>query len=94
MKIFDSSSTGWLKAAICANGEEPRVEGSLQASPASRHELLLNLRAKGSPIEVRQIVEDQLRKLDGKSIGARLDCFSPTPPKPERRVLKVPLPSA
>ena len=57
LKVFDSSPAGWLKAAICANGEEPMVEGNLDASPAGRHELLVNLRAKGDPAQVRRIVE-------------------------------------
>ena len=90
LKIFCSSPAGWLKAAICANGEEPKVEGQLDASPASRHELLVNLRAKGGPAQVQKIVEGQLRQLPGKTLGLRLDCFSPAPPKPERRVARTP----
>ena len=86
LKVFDSSATGWLKAALCANGEEPRVEGNLDASTVSRHELLVNLRAKGDPAEVRGIVEAQLRQLEGEALDMRLDCFSPAAPKPERRV--------
>jgi len=90
LKLFDSSSTGWLKAASCANGEEPRVEGNLDASPASRHELLVNLRAKGDAAQVREIVELQLKQLAWKSPALRLDCFSPAAPKPERRLPRVP----
>jgi hypothetical protein len=86
LKVFDSSATGWLKAALCSNGEEPRVEGNLDASPASRHELLVNLRAKGDPARVQEIVEAQLRQLEGEAFDVRLDCFSPAAPKPERRV--------
>jgi CobW/HypB/UreG, nucleotide-binding domain len=86
MKIFDSSPTGWVKAAVCANGEEPRIEGNLDASPSGRHELLVNLRAKGNPSEVRKIVEEQLLELEGRLLDVRLDCFSPAAPKPERRV--------
>ncbi|MGP8253606.1 MAG: GTP-binding protein [Terracidiphilus sp.] len=86
LKIFDRSPTGWLKVAVCANGEEPAVEGNLDASPAARHELLLNLRAKGDPAMVQQVVEGQLRQLDGRKLDIRFDCFSPAPPKPERRV--------
>jgi hypothetical protein len=89
LKIFCNSATGWLKAAICANGEEPRVEGQLDASPAHRHEMLLNLRAKGDPEEVRRIVAAQLLRLDGNASDVRLDCFSPAPPKPERRVARA-----
>ncbi len=89
LKIFDSSPAGWLKGAICANGEEPKVEGDLDSSPSMRHELLLNLRAKGCPGEVRQIVERQLRQLQGSIAAIRLDCFSPAAPKPERRVVRL-----
>ena len=86
MKLFDGSPSGWLKAAVCANGEEPTVEGNLDASPSSRHELLVNLRAKGDPTEVRRIVEKHVGQLKGRTLDVRLDCFSPAPPKPERRV--------
>jgi len=86
LKVFDRSPTGWLKVAVTANGEEPIVEGNLDASPAARHELLVNLRAKGDAAEVQQLVEEQLQKLDGRKLDLRLNCFSPAPPKPERRV--------
>lgn len=86
LKVFSSSATGWLKAAQCGNGEEPRVEGNLDASVARRHELLVNLRAKGEPVQVHEIVEAKLRQLEGEALDVRLDCFSPAAPKPERRV--------
>ena len=86
MKVFDRSPTGWLKAAMCANRQEPRVEGNLDASPASRHEVLVNLRAKGDPDQVRQVVEQILLQLEGTALEVRLECFSPAAPKPERRV--------
>jgi CobW/HypB/UreG, nucleotide-binding domain len=86
LKVFDSSATGWLKAAQCSNGQDPRVEGNLDASAASRHELLVNLRAKGDPAQVREIVQAQVWQLEGRAIDMRLACFSPTAPKPERRV--------
>jgi hypothetical protein len=86
LKLLDSSPSGWLKAATCGNGEEPRVEGDLDASPASRHEMLVNLRAKGDPAQVREIVEWELLRLDGNVFDVRLNCFSPAAPKPDRRV--------
>lgn len=86
LKVFASSACGWLKAAVCANGEEPRVEGNLDASPASRHELVVNLRAKGDPARVRSTVEEQLKAMEGRTRNVHLECFSPAPPKPERRV--------
>jgi Ni2+-binding GTPase involved in maturation of urease and hydrogenase len=85
-KVFDRSSTGWLKVAVCANREVPEVDGNLDASPAFRHQLLVNLRAKGDPEEVRRLVEQQLQRLEGRKLDLHLNCFSPAPPKPERRV--------
>jgi Ni2+-binding GTPase involved in maturation of urease and hydrogenase len=86
LKIFDQSASGWVKAAMCMNGEEPIVEGILDASPAGTHEILVNLRAKGQPAIVRKIAEEQFRKLEGRVRVVRLDCFSPAAPNPERRV--------
>jgi hypothetical protein len=89
LKLIDSTATGWLKAAICANGQEPTVEGMLDASPAKRHELLLNLRAIGEPDHAREIMENELKHFAGSAHQVRLECFSPSPPKPERRVLRT-----
>jgi hypothetical protein len=86
LKVFDTSPTGWLKAGICANGEDAKVEGNLDASSASRHEMLVNLRAKGEADHVRAIVEGQLLQVEGRTANVRLECFSPAAPKPERRV--------
>ena len=61
MKAIVTSPTGWLKAAICNNGQEPAVEGDLDASAAPKLELLLNLRALGQPAQVRAIVEQELQ---------------------------------
>ncbi len=88
LKVFSRSSAGWVKAAICANGEAPRVEGNRDASPAGRHELVVNLRARGEAAQVRQIVEEQLRPLEASMGAMRLDCFSPAAPRPERRVVR------
>jgi hypothetical protein len=51
-------------------------------------ELLLNLRAIGEPVKVRDLVERELDQLSGLTQFA-LDCFSPAAPVPERRVLKA-----
>jgi CobW/HypB/UreG, nucleotide-binding domain len=89
LKAIVTSPTGFLKAAICGNGQEPTVEGDLNASPAARLELLLNLRAVGEPSQVRKIVERELHDFD---CGLRLcviDSFSPAAPVPERRIAKA-----
>ena len=64
------------------------VEGDLDASPAGRLELLLNLRAVGEPAEVQAIVEHQLQLRSGLT-RCTMDCFSPAAPVPEQRILKT-----
>jgi hypothetical protein len=89
LKAIIDSPSGFLKAAMCANGLEPEVEGALDASPAAKHDLLLNLRAFGSAALVREIVEQELGRMAGKRIGLHMDCFHPAAPKPERRMTKA-----
>lgn len=86
LKAIVSSPEGFLKAAICANGQEPIVEGDLNASPSSTLNLLLNLRALGTPIEVREIVEKNLAKMNVDFTDLQISCFHPAAPKPERRI--------
>ena len=89
LKAIVTSPAGFLKAAICGNGQEPIVEGNLDASPAGRLELLLNLRAVGEPGRVREIVEREIHDLDGGLTKSTVDCFSPAAPVPERRIPKA-----
>jgi hypothetical protein len=89
LKAIVTAPTGWVKAAICTNGQEPAVEGDLDASPAAKLELLLNLRALGEPAQVRHIVEQELHNLDNGLAHCAIDCFSPAAPAPERRILKA-----
>ena len=89
LKAIVTSPTGFLKAAICGNGQEPIVEGDLDASPAGKLELLLNLRAVGDPAEVRAIVEREINRLDSGLKQCAVDCFSPAAPVPQRRILKA-----
>jgi CobW/HypB/UreG, nucleotide-binding domain len=89
LKAIVTSPTGFLKAAICRNGQEPMVEGDLDASPAGKLELLLNLRAVGQPAQVRRLVERELDKLDSGLRQCVVDCFSPAAPVPERRIAKA-----
>jgi hypothetical protein len=86
LKMIDNSAAGYLKASITANGQEPAVMGMLDASPAAVHELLLNIRAAGEPASLQRIVETQLAAIAGKLAIHALQCFSPAPPKPERRL--------
>ncbi|MDE3201759.1 MAG: hypothetical protein KGN79_12660 [Acidobacteriota bacterium] len=86
LKLMDTASTGWVKAAICRNGAEPSVDGDLDASPSTRHDLLLNLRAVGNPERVRAILERATGQIKARERNLRMDCFSPSPPQPEQRI--------
>jgi hypothetical protein len=88
MKAIVDSPAGFVKAAICGNGQEPAVKGVLAASPALKHDLIFNLRALGEAGPLHEIVEQQLDRTDAKLVGLHLDCFHPAAPKPERRVAK------
>lgn len=86
LKAILRAETGFVKAAICANGQPPLVEGNLDASPSSRHELLINLRAAGPATIVRAVIERNLIAMPGDVTNCRIACFHPAPPRPERRV--------
>jgi Ni2+-binding GTPase involved in maturation of urease and hydrogenase len=86
LKLIDRSPEGWVKASICSNGAEPNAEGDLDASAANRHEIHLNLRAIGTPDQVREIVKKRMESLEGRLLDLQLSCFSPAPPRPERRI--------
>lgn len=86
LKAIAQAETGFVRAAICANGQQPEVEGMLDASPALGHELLLNLRALGEAGQVRRIVEHNLALLEAALDRPRIACFHPAPPRAERRL--------
>ncbi len=86
LKAIVHAESGFLKAAICANGQVPAVEGMLDASPAINHDLLLNVRAVGEADKVRSIVETNLTDIEGNFSKVRIRSFHPAAPKPERRV--------
>jgi hypothetical protein len=89
LKLSDDSPSGFLKASLLAHGQEPQVSGTLSASPASAHELLLNIRAEGDPVVLQRIVDTQLTKLPGTWTPHTMQCFRPAPPTPEHRVASV-----
>ena len=89
LKAIVTSPVGFVKAAICANGQEPTIEGNLDASPAEVLELLLNLRAVAEPDRVGSIVEKEFRKRQTSLEHLDHRCFSPAAPVPERRILEA-----
>lgn len=89
LKAIVDSPSGYVKASILRNGEEPVVEGVMDASPELKHELLLNVRATGEPATLHQVVETELAKLPGNLELQTLQCFSPAAPRPEHRLRSV-----
>ena len=86
LKVFDQAPTGYIKASLCRNGEEPFVQGALDASPAQRHELLLNLRARAAPELLQAIVKQAAGRLPGRTSLIHFESFQPAPPKPEYQI--------
>ena len=85
LKVMGQGETGYVKAALCANGRQPEVEGALDASPAAEHDVLVNLRAVGDPEVLRGIVQECLAALEAEVEWRLLRCFRPGPPVPWAR---------
>ncbi len=89
LKVLDRCETGFIKASICRNGEEPQVDGQLFAPSAYDHSLILNLRAVADPSMLEETVRRAAEGLPGEKSGEVLAAFRPSPPKPERRMAEV-----
>ncbi len=83
LKVLDEAETGYIRAGLCANGEEPMVAGELAASPARRHRLVLNLRARGQADAVAAVVKGVTDALPGRVKVEHFECFRPRAPRPE-----------
>jgi hypothetical protein len=85
LKVFDRAASGFIKASICANGDEPVPDGDLLAEPERRHELAINLRAIADPDELQSIVRRALAGIAGSVDVKHAGAFRPAPPRPEHR---------
>jgi Ni2+-binding GTPase involved in maturation of urease and hydrogenase len=85
LKAFDRTPTGYIKASICHNGEDPVVVGDRLAAPTRHHDLTINLRALGAPEVLRDAMESAITVLPGKAINVRVRAFRPEAPSPEHR---------
>ncbi len=85
LKIFDRAPTGYIRAGICRNGDQPAVEGDLLASPARRHELVINLRAQALPNMLEEAVARVTAALPAIPHVLYQQAFQPQPPVPEHR---------
>lgn len=80
VKVFCQAPTGYVKASICRNGEEPDVDGDLTASPSLRHDLVLNVRAVAAPEVLKEAAEKAASELPGKVTVTHCEAFRPGPP--------------
>ncbi len=85
VKVLDRTPTGYVRASVCAPGAEPVVEDTLDASPASWHDLMINARAIGDPAQLSRLVAESLESLAMRVEVTSRESFRPAPPKPERR---------
>jgi hypothetical protein len=86
LKLFAESDAGYLKAALTGNGQDPIVDGPLDASPSAQHEILLNLRALADPEPLQALVEREFALLPAKLIWRHMRCFRPSQPVPYFRL--------
>jgi hypothetical protein len=89
LKVMANSASGFIKASLIRNREEPFVEGNLDASPAATHDLLVNIRASGTPDALRHVVEKSLTELPGRVEVNHFQCFSPAAPRPQFRFSSI-----
>jgi len=86
LKALDETPTGWLKASVVGDGGAPRFQGNPDALAAVDHALLLNARAAGPPAVLERLARMQLDLIQGRVEIHSMECFSPAPPLPERRL--------
>jgi hypothetical protein len=89
LKVFTESSTGYVKASICRNGDRPSVEGSLDAPPANRHTVTVNLRAAAPPSLLETLVKGAIEHMPGRVRIVHQQAFRPARPEPEHRFEEV-----
>ncbi len=89
LKMMVRCASGYVEAAVCSNEDQPEAYGDLSASPASEHEITVNLRAKADPEQLSKTATAAFDQLPGVLRFTRQDCFQPAPPRPEMRFREV-----
>ena len=85
LKLLTQCDSGYLKAALTASHADPVVEGTLDASPARDHEILINVRALADPAELQAIIECEFARLPARLAWKHVQCFRPAAPVPYHR---------
>lgn len=89
LKVFAQSANGHVKTSICRNGEWPAVDGTLDAPPATRCTITINLRATGDPGTLSALLDRAILDLPGRFRIDHAESFRPSPPVPEHRFQEV-----
>lgn len=89
LKAFARSANGHVKASVCRNGEPPAAAGTLDAPPAARCIITINLRASGDPETLRALVDQAAYGLPGRFRVDHAEAFRPSPPVPEHRFQEI-----
>lgn len=83
LKIFGEADSGYVKASVITNGDEPWPEGDLTASAERQHRVVVNLRATGDPELLMSVVRSALGGVAGTVRERHARSFRPPPPVPE-----------
>jgi Ni2+-binding GTPase involved in maturation of urease and hydrogenase len=85
VKVLDQTPTGYLRVSQCASGEEPAIDGHLDADPSRSHDLLINARVIGDPAAISGVVGAALAAMPAHLSIIKREAFRPSEPRPERR---------
>jgi hypothetical protein len=87
LKLLAQCDSGYLKAALTASHADPVVEGTLDASPARDHEILINVRALADPAELQAIIEREFARLPARLAWKHVQSFRPAAPVPYHKTV-------
>ena len=89
LKILDQTPSGYVKASIARNNDEPEPQGDLLGERQEEHDIVVNLRALADPDRLRDFVLLALADLDAVVSVSHASAFRPSPPKPQCRVVET-----
>ncbi len=82
LKVLDQTGAGYVKASLCRSGQEPSVQGTLDASPVELHQLTVNLRASGPTRSVGSRGQARRCQPPGLATVLHFDASLPVPANP------------
>ena len=89
LKVLAQGPTGYVRAGLVRNGDEPGVDGDLAASPAMDFDVVINLRALASPDVLLDVVDGAVAGLPGHVSVEERTSFRPSPPQPEQHFDRI-----